>query len=178
MKISLREITQEDIRIIKPWLINKENAKWLDSFFQNDGLSDIQLALFLIRKDKKTYMIMCDDIPVGVIGLTEINEINRSSGIWVLVGDRSYRRKGVCIVSMILILKKAFYDLNLHSVNTWAPEEHFTWRVFIKKIGFKMIGRQRECYMMDGQLKDLILIDILKNDLDESALLQHLEQTG
>jgi len=177
MKITLREMIQDDIPIIKPWLIDKDNAKWLDSFFQNDQLSDIQLAFFLIRKDKKTYMIMCNDVPVGVVGLTEIEEVNRSAGIWALVGDRNYRRKGVFLVAMILILKKAFFEFDLHSVNSWAPEEHFT-PMALKRVGFKTIGIKRECYMMDGQLKNLILIDILKNDLDEPALMRHLEKTG
>ena len=38
MIIELREIVQEDIKTIKPWLTDKENAKWLDSFFQNEIL--------------------------------------------------------------------------------------------------------------------------------------------
>ena len=54
MKITLRELAQKDITVIKPWLIEPENAKWLDPFFQNNKLNDLQLSLFLIRKNIKT----------------------------------------------------------------------------------------------------------------------------
>ncbi len=178
MKISLRVIIQEDIPIIKPWLIHKENAKWLDPFFQNDKLSDAQLALFLAKKDRRTYMVMCDGVSVGIMGLTGIDKINRSAEVWFILGDMNYRRKGIISVGHILLLRKAFYELDLHSLHSWVAEGNFSARVF-EKLGYKTIGCLKECHMMDGEFKDRILYDILKgDDIDESVLSRAQKETG
>ncbi len=178
MKISLKKIIQEDIPIIKPWLILKENAKWLDPFFQNDSLSDVQLALFLAKKDKRNYMLMCDGVPVGIMGLTNIDEINRSAEVWSILGDLNYRRKGIISVGHVLVLNKAFDELDLHSLHSWVLEGNFSARV-LDKIGYKTIGSQRECHMVDGEFKDRILYDLVRgDDIDDSALSKSQKKTG
>lgn len=174
MIIELREIVQEDIKTIKPWLTDKENAKWLDSFFQNEKLTDEQLALFLMKRDKKTYMVLYQGVPVGIAGLTEIDEINQSAHIWDLLGNKAYRKRGIIKAANMLVWKKAFFELNLHSVNSWITEDNVFTGV-MRTHPMKTIGRQRECHMVDGVLKDRILFDLLKDEFDESALYQLIE---
>ena len=82
MEVALKEIQHDNIQIVKPWLIDKDNAQFLDPFFQNEDLRDEQLAFFLMRRDKRTFLIICDDIPVGIMGLTKIDEKNKSAEIW------------------------------------------------------------------------------------------------
>ena len=174
MDIKLREILQEDIKLLKPWLIERENAKWLDTFFQNEGLRDEQLAIFLIKKDRRTFMILNNEIPVGIMGITNIDKINESGEIWSLLGNKDFRNKGIITIAYVLTLKKAFYELHLHSINAWVAEGNFTIRVF-EKLGFNVIGRQRKCHLMDGILKDRILFDLLRDEFDEDALFKKLE---
>jgi RimJ/RimL family protein N-acetyltransferase len=163
MEVTLRGVQQADIPVLKPWLTAKENAKFLAPFFQNESIRDEQLALFLMRRDKRTFLVLCDGIPVGVMGLTNIDETNRSAEIWSVIGNPNYRRKGVSSTGFVLTLQKAFYDLGLHSVNGWAADGNFTIRIF-QKLGFTCIGRQRECHLQDGVYKDRILFDILHNE--------------
>ena len=174
MDTLLRDIVPTDIPTIKPWLIDPQNAKWLDPFFQNESLRDEQLALFLMRREKKNYLIIYHDIPVGLIGLTDIDTINKSASIWSVLGHMSYRRKGITSLAYVLTLKKAFFELNLHSVNAWVADTNFSIRIF-EKLGFYKIGRQRQCHMLDGILKDRILFDILHINFDEAALLALLK---
>ena len=169
MEVALKEIQHDNIQIVKPWLIDKDNAQFLDPFFQNEDIRDEQLAFFLMRRDKRTFLIICDDIPVGIMGLTKIDEKNKSAEIWSVIGNLEYRKKGVSTTGFILTLHKAFYDLNLHSVSGWAAESNFTIKIF-HKLGFKCIGRQRECHLFDGIFKDRILFDILHQEFKSNFL--------
>jgi RimJ/RimL family protein N-acetyltransferase len=169
MQLSLREMQQADIRMMKAWLTAKENSKFLAPFFQNEFMMDEQLAVFLMRRDKRTFLILGAGTPVGLVGLTNIDESNRSAEIWCVVGDPNYRHKGVATTGFILALQKAFSDLGLHSVSGWASDGNFTVRVF-QKLGFRCIGRQRECHFQDGVLKDRILFDILQHEFNVPSL--------
>ena len=64
----------------------------------------------------------------------------------------------------------AFGDLGLHTINTWAVEHNQSVRV-IERLGFRFIGRQRQCHYIDGRLYDRLLFDLLASEhreLDEA----------
>lgn len=178
MELTLRDIKYEDIPLLKPWLTDKENAKFMDPFFQNESLRDEQIAFFLMRKDRRTFLILCDSVPVGMMGLTNIDKINQSTEIWSLLGEKTYRQKGIITIGYVLTLKKAFQELYLHSVHAWVVDGNYTISV-CEKLGFKTIGRQRQCHLFDGVFKDRILFDILRNEfnvLHSQSQIHHVNQ--
>ncbi|MCX5905399.1 MAG: GNAT family protein [Proteobacteria bacterium] len=166
MPVTIREITHNDIKIIRPWLIDKDNAKWLDHFFDNDTLRDEQIALFFFFKYKKIFLVLYKNIPVGIVGLNSIDHVNRSAELWSLLGERAYRKKGIIKSAQYQILKKAFYELHVHSITAWVVDGN-VMKTGLEKLNFKTIGRQRECHLIDGVLKDRILFDMVKEDFDE-----------
>jgi len=175
MTIELREVVQDDIKTIKPWLTDKENTTWLDAFFQNDQLSDEQLALLLLKRDRRTYMVLYHGVSVGITGIANIDEVNQSGHLWAVLGRKDYRRKGIITVALMLTLKKAYFELNLHSVNAWVVNGYISKGV-CEKLRFNRIGLQRECHRVDGGLRDRILFDILRNEFDESALYEFIDK--
>ena len=168
MEVTLRDVKQSDISLIKPWLTDRDNAKFLDPFFQNESLRDEQFALFLMRRDRRAFLVLCDGIPVGVMGLTNIDRINQSAEIWSLLGETTYRKKGIITIAYVLTLEKAFQEFALHSVHAWVVDGNFTIRV-CERLGFKTIGRQRQCHLLDGVFKDRILFDILESDFEAGS---------
>jgi RimJ/RimL family protein N-acetyltransferase len=64
----------------------------------------------------------------------------------------------------------AFHDLGLHAVNTWAAEHNPSLRT-IERLGFRFVGKLRQCYYIDGRLYDRLLFDLLASEhreLDEA----------
>jgi hypothetical protein len=62
------------------------------------------------------------------------------------------------------ILQVGFEELGLHSVNTWAVEcNHVSLKV-IRRVGFREIGRQRSCHVIDGVRYDRIHFDMLAKE--------------
>jgi RimJ/RimL family protein N-acetyltransferase len=122
-----------------------------------------------------TMCVLCDSTPVGVVGLTNVDTVNRSGELWGVIGDQRYRGKGVARVSFILTLQKAFFEMKLHSVSCWATDGNLTIGIF-RKIGFTVIGRQRECHLQDGVLKDRILFEVLDREFEAGPFARHTGQ--
>jgi RimJ/RimL family protein N-acetyltransferase len=161
MSVTIREITSADISIIKPWLIDSHNAKWLDPFFQNEGLRDEQIAFFLMRRDKKNYMLLCDNIPVGIVGFNDIDLVNRSAHNWVLMGNTGFRRKGLMTYGLMLALKRMFDELDLYSINIWIVEGNISTKT-AENVNYTFYGRQRKCHLIDGVMRDRLHYDLIR----------------
>lgn len=56
----------------------------------------------------------------------------------------------------------------------WIVKRNYTISV-CEKLGFKMIGRQRQCHLLDGVFKDRILFDILHSEFKEPSTNKHLK---
>jgi RimJ/RimL family protein N-acetyltransferase len=166
MPVTIREINQDDIKTIKPWLIDKDNAQWLDPFFQNETLRDEQIALFLMRRDKKNYLALCDDIPVGIVGFNDIDLVNRSAHNWVLMGNREFRKKGLMTTALILALKRIFDELDLNSINIWIVDGNISIKT-AENVRYKYYGRQRECHLINGVLRDRLHLDMVRTEFEE-----------
>ena len=57
----------------------------------------------------------------------------------------------------------AFRDLGLYAINTWSVDHNPSLRT-IERLGFRFIGRQRQCHYIDGQLHDRLLFDLLASE--------------
>ena len=122
-----------------------------------------------MKRGKKNYLVLYNDIPVGIVGFTDIDETNKSAHLWILLGDKTYRKKGIITVGQVLALKKVFHELNLHSINIWITDGNISKKAS-QKFPFKPIGRQRECHLVDGVFKDRIHFDMLRDDFEKEFM--------
>src|SRR5947207_9418961 len=87
----------------------------------------------------------------------------RTGTFWIVAGDKSFRSRGWGRVAASRFLALAFRDLGLHTVNTWIVE-HNVSRRSAERLGFRFIGRQRQCHFIDGQPYDRLLFDLLASE--------------
>jgi RimJ/RimL family protein N-acetyltransferase len=89
---------------------------------------------------------------------------------WAVAGEKSFRMRGYGTIASSKFLSLAFKELGLHVISTWAVENNPSLRG-IRRLGFRFIGRQRQCHYMDGGLYDRLLFDLLASEhreLDEA----------
>ena len=147
------------------WLARKENYQWLD--FGN-GSRPVTSALLRIMTQRDTHFLRAytsdkDDVPIGIVGLNSINRTVRSATFWGASGDKSFRSRGFGTLAGSKFLTVAFRDLGLHSINTWVVEHNPSQRI-IERLGFRFIGRQRQCHWIDGRTYDRLLFDLLASE--------------
>lgn len=166
----------ELIELVAGWLARKENYQWLD--FGN-GRQIITPALLKIMAQRETHFLRAftsdrDDAPIGILGLNSVDRTFKTAMFWGVTGEKSFRNRGYSTFASSRFLTVAFNDLGLHAINTWAVDHNTSLRT-IDRLGFRFVGRQRQCHYIDGQLHDRVLFDLLASEhreLDEARWLR------
>ena len=162
------------------WLAVKENNQWLD--FGN-GRTSFTPALLRIMVQRETHFLRLytsdlDDTPIGLLGLNNVDRIFRTATFWGVSGDKSFRNRGYSTPASARFLSLAFRDLDLHAINTWAVDCNTSLRT-IERLGFRLVGRQRQCHYIDGRPCDRLMFDLLATELQEpdAGWLRRIEKT-
>jgi RimJ/RimL family protein N-acetyltransferase len=155
--------------VVAGWLARRENYQWLD--FGN-GSQPVTPALLKIMAQRDTHFLRAytadtNDMPIGVVGLNSINRTVSSATFWGASGDKSFRNRGYGTLAGSKFLTGAFRDLGLHTINTWVVEHNPSLKI-IERLGFRFIGRQRQCHQIDGRACDRLLFDLLASEHRES----------
>jgi RimJ/RimL family protein N-acetyltransferase len=155
----------ELIELAAGWLAQKENHQWLD--FGNGGQA-ISPALLKVMAQRDTHFIRLytgphDDTPIGIAALNSVDRRFRSAVFWGAAGDKSFRSRGWGTLAGSRFLTLAFRELGLHVIQTWVAEGNPSQRL-VERLGFRVVGRQRQCHAIDGRLRDRLLYDLLASE--------------
>ena len=155
----------ELFELVAGWLARKENYQWLDF---GGGRQLVTPTLLKVMAQKETHFLRAytsdrDDVPVGVVGLNHVDRVFKTATFWGASGDKSFRNRGYSTLASSKLMTLAFGDLGLKVVNTWAADGNPSLRT-IERLGFRFIGRQRQCHYVDGRAYDRLLFDLLASE--------------
>ena len=155
----------ERIQLVAHWLAQKENYQWLDF---GDGRQLVSAEWLKIGMQRGSYVLRlftsdADDTPIGVVGFSNINPHFKTASIWVVVGDKSYGARGHATRAASEMLSFGFEELGLRAVQTWIADGNQSLRIS-KRLGFRLIGRQRQCHCVDGRVYDRLWFDLLASE--------------
>ncbi len=156
--------------LVAGWLAGRENHQWLD--FGN-GRQPVTPALLKIMAQRETHFLRVytsdrDDLAIGILGLNSIDRTFKTATFWGISGEKSFSNRGYSTFASSKFLTLAFRDLGLNAVNTWAVEHNPSLRT-IERLGFRFIGRQRQCHYIDGRPYDRLMFDLLASEHRELA---------
>ena len=159
----------ELIRVVADWLSRKDNYEWLDFGNGKQILTPEWLKISTQRDTEVLRVFTSDDdrTPVGIVGLTNVDRTFRTARIWVVVGDKSFGARGHATQAASRLLTYAFRELDLRVVNTWIVEHNPSRRI-AERLGFTLVGRQRQCHVIDGRPYDRLWFDILASEHKET----------
>jgi RimJ/RimL family protein N-acetyltransferase len=152
------------------WLAQSSNARWLD-FGGRRALTPAALKILTQLETHVIRVFTSDEpgaVPIGLVGLNDVDRAFRTATLWVVLGDRAYARQAYATRAVAKMLTLAFEELGLHAVNTWIVEHNPSMRI-AELVNFRPIGRQRQCHYIDGQAFDRVLFDILASEHKEEV---------
>ncbi|HJY32179.1 MAG TPA: GNAT family protein, partial [Actinomycetota bacterium] len=105
-----------------------------------------------------------DDRLVGGIGLMDINHPDGNAQLGLSVYQQDDWGRGFGREMIVLALRYAFNELNLHRV--WLTTSAFNERALklYEKLGFQHEGRGREHILLDGTRWDIVYMGILRDE--------------
>jgi RimJ/RimL family protein N-acetyltransferase len=121
------------------------------------------------RREKRAFTFAIETIADGKLmggaGLFNIDWTSRSAMFGVSIYDPKKWGKGYGEESTSLVLDFAFRTLNLNRVELETFDFNKRAQKCYLKVGFKEVGRRRKARFIDGQYRDDIIMDILKEEL-------------
>ena len=162
--------TPERLRIAVGWLSEKANYQWLDF---GDGRQVVSPEWLKIAMQRGTLLLRMitsdgDDLPIGVVGLSNVNRNFKTANFLIVLGDRRFARQGYATRAGLEMLTIGFRDLGLQSIHTWIVEGNHSVHL-ARNMNFKPIGRQRQCHVIDGQPYDRLWFDVLASEHQETG---------
>jgi len=160
--------TPEVIDLVSTWLSREENAKWLD--FGN-GVRSLTPAALKIMTQRglhvlRVYTADPGNEPAGVAGLSNVDHRFKTASAWAVLGVKRYGGTTTSAVSELLTY--GFTELGLAAVNAWTVDINTPARRALERLGFKYVGRQRQCHYLDGEPHDRLLFDLLPREHEEA----------
>ena len=104
---------------------------------------------------------------IGCIGLHNIDWINKSAKIGILIGDKKYWNKGIGKLSWNMITQYGLFTLNLHRIYADIFFKNKASLKVAKASGYKEEGIVRDKYYKDGKYNDVVIVSVLKDEFKE-----------
>ena len=156
------------IQLAAEWLAQKENYQWLDFGDGRQLVSPEWLKIGMQRGSYAIRMFTADDdrTPIGIVGLSNVNQHFKTANLWVVLGDRAYAGQGYASLAVSKMLTLGFRELGLQSIHTWIVDGNPSIHV-ANRVKFRPIGRQRQCHLIDGRAYDRLWFDVVASEHEE-----------
>jgi RimJ/RimL family protein N-acetyltransferase len=101
---------------------------------------------------------------VGATGLHDLDARNRNAAFGISIGDKDSWGKGYGTDATRLMVRHAFFTLNLHRVWLYVYEYNERAQRVYERIGFKVEGRLRQHTFRDGRYWDTVVMGVLRQE--------------
>jgi RimJ/RimL family protein N-acetyltransferase/acyl carrier protein len=164
--MDLKQVENNDIKMIASWMTNKQNYRWLDFGSGVQKLEAPAIKLMTQRKIHELRTFTADDSekPIGLIGLSDINKNFKTATLWYVLGDKNYSGQNYTTKAVSSMLTLGFEELKLKSIFAWAIEKNIASIKVLEKNNFNFIGKRRKCHYINGLSFDRMLYDILAGE--------------
>jgi RimJ/RimL family protein N-acetyltransferase len=162
-KTYLRPILYNDVTVLNNWKNDEEVYKYLGGGFMPTSVDAqvkwMESIIDTSGNDKRFIICNKENIPIGMIGLYDINLIHRNCEIGVFIGESSFRGKGYGKEACQLIEKFAKDYLNLRKIKLNAVSENEAAIHMWQSLGYKKIGERIDERFIKGEFKSLVLME-------------------
>lgn len=167
MPTRVEPLAPAGVETVASWLADEENHKWLDFGGGVQALGAVTLRTMLQRGTHAFRLFFADagPAPAGVVGLVALDRRFKTAALWYVLGDKRHAGRGLTTRAVAEVLAEAFGALGLGAVNAWAVDRNVASQRVLERCGFKRIGRQRRCHVVDGEVCDRLHYDLLPEEL-------------
>ena len=164
-KIILREIEEDDLNSIVKWRNDPAILRWLFSYSPlNKTKQRRWYEKYLDDDSQQTFIIEVKEekIPIGTVGLTNIDYKNQRAELGVLIGDESWQNKGIGKEALDLLIKFVSDEMNIRKIKAIVFEENVPAIRLYKSCGFVEEGVLKKEVYKNGEFKSVMVMALFK----------------
>ncbi len=170
-RIYLSPMNLEDVELYTKWMNDFEVTNGIGASARMISISSERNWIQQNTQDQYQFSIVRleDDKLIGSCCIEQIDQIHQRAVAGLMIGDEKNRGQGYGTETLKLLLKYSFDYLNLHNVMLGVFSFNQRAIACYQKVGFREVGRRRECYYVEGRFYDEIYMDILKSEWKDST---------
>ena len=164
-RLFLRPMTETDADLLVSWR-NVLAQETYSVFLNREKLSiKKHLAWFNSKRYNRIDYIFCDKPqgnPIGTVHLKKIDKLRGIAEAGKIIGDFSYRKKGLAKEAFAALLKFGFEDLRLNKIYVLTDIKNITNINLNLKLGFKVVQQEKKINLLN---KDFLKMEISKDSM-------------
>ena len=150
-------IFENDLNI---WPVSNTNTPY-SRFLVKQYLENAQQDIY---EAKQLRMAICQDEdfpPIGLIDLFDFDPKNNRAGIGIVIQGVENRNKNVGSEALDLLIRYAFYHLNVHQLYANINTENKSSIALFTKFGFECIGVKKDWTFINGHYQDEAMYQLI-----------------
>ncbi len=163
-KVNLRPLTRADVPIITRWINDPEIREFVSIAFPHTEKQEEEWLNKLDSDDKN--IVLCIEtkqgIPIGVIGIHQIEWVHRVATTGTLIGEKKYWGKGFGTDAKMTLLDYAFNVLNLRRICSEALAYNMRSLAYSLHCGYEIEGRKKKHFFKNGRYHDVIHLGLFR----------------
>jgi [ribosomal protein S5]-alanine N-acetyltransferase len=167
-RLVLREITRDDIDRVFKIYSDQEVVKYLGK----DVYKSIDEAEYYVTRERKAFeekkgirwaiSLKNDNSLIGCIGYWRILKEHFRAEVGYHLSPEFWR-KGIMTEAFSTLIKFAFHEMNLHSIEANIDPDNYPSERLLKKLGFKQEALFKENYFYNGKFIDSAIYSLLNS---------------
>lgn len=150
---------------------------WVKWFNDEEVMKYMSISLKLTREDEEEYfeeaqqnlfmlpLSICDKKnkePIGNMSLEIDPAQPHSAKLGIVIGEKSYWRKGVCKEATREIIRIGFEELGLEKISLFVDIENIAAQKCYEACGFRQVGKIEKEYKKGDEFHDSFLYEVVK----------------
>lgn len=161
--IEVRPLADDTYEPAARWLSDPAINRWLTSVWRGRQVPVTMLALAARSEKNAIFVVHADGRPCGLVGLADIDPLDRVAMIWYLV-DPEFAGRGAATEGIAQVTRHAFEQKGLRCVYAWIMEDNAPSRRVLEKNGYRFAGRLRGATDSGGRPVDRLYYDRVPGD--------------
>jgi RimJ/RimL family protein N-acetyltransferase len=160
LEINLRFLDRSDNERVRKWLLDPyvleltfviPGPERRASLPFDDKTMNQYIEALLSDKTRKTFAIEAEGLHVGNVGLKEIDHEQGKAELFIEIGEKEYRGRGVGKAAMTILLDYVFFNMGLSEVCLEVLEFNGPALKLYKELGFQTSHRSGWHYDQNGR---------------------------
>lgn len=163
----LREPGPNDIDDIVAWLAQPAIGRWFDFGLGRQALPALAVQAMVHSRQHRICVFGPAGyaVPSGMVAVSDVTHRFATGSFWILRDRLRPTCVNMAYNAATHLLHEAFIRDRLRCITAWAVDCNVPSQCLLARLGFRLIGLQRGCHLVDNARVGRLLYDLLPEDL-------------
>lgn len=163
--VNILDVDEDLIEQVRKWRNSKNVSKYMYTNHYIDKEEHQRwIKKLKTQKNAKTWIIKYENKPIGLVSLSDIDYKNKTTDWGFYIADESIRGKGIGTIALQKLISIVFDEMKLNKMHTIVFNNNIVAMKLYEKLGFKKVGKRQEKIVRNGEIIELINMEISKRN--------------